>query len=278
MAAESTSLPQSQSSSRASSRPRSQLSLDLSDLPPLFTPSPPSNTLIVTVRSVSDRQQCYSNDAQGLDDIDIFSPDNLQTIRSLIDQHAPIHTWSPLKSFRRIIIVFYDVEAAKNIRRTLDGELIFGSRVRVYFGLETDTSAADQHLRAPHTEKLFFISPPPSPPHGWEIRNEEPPNKEVLPDDLALALARLQARSNAPVSPDSPGDAMDIDSADVLGSRKRSGSVIVYHPEDHGDSPNLPAISVEDLTDEPSDVSLVESNSPRLIAHTMRPPIELMEQ
>lgn len=70
---------------------------------------------------------------------------------------------------------------------------------------------------------------------------------------------------------------MDIDSGEA-GSRKRSGSVIVYHPQHHGDSPNLPAISVEDTTDEPEEMSPVEQGAVRPIEHTMRPPVELMEQ
>jgi len=70
---------------------------------------------------------------------------------------------------------------------------------------------------------------------------------------------------------------MDIDSAGGSNARKRSGSVIVYHPEHHGDSPNLPAIAVEDLTDEPSEISPVEKNGLTAMTHTMRPPVELME-
>jgi hypothetical protein len=125
---------------------------------------------------------------------------------------------------------------------------------------------------------MFFISPPPSPPHGWEIKNEAPPNKDVHADDLAQALARLHARNHAPASPDESGDAMDIDSGEGANTRKRSGSVIVYHPQHHGDSPNLPAISVEDTTNEPEEVSPVSPTGPKPITHTMRPPVELMEQ
>lgn len=70
---------------------------------------------------------------------------------------------------------------------------------------------------------------------------------------------------------------MDIDSGEGANTRKRSGSVIVYHPQHHGDSPNLPAISVEDTTNEPDDISPVSPTAPRPITHTTRPPVELME-
>lgn len=171
-------------------------------------------------------------------------------------------------------MVFYDVDAAKLIKQTLDGETIFDSRVRVYFGAHTEFSPIDQHLQAPKSDKLFFISPPPSPPHGWEIKNEEPPNKEVHAEDLAHALSRLHAHKDIPQSPDYSEEDRGNEVAD---GRKRSGSVIVYHPDHHGDSPHLPAISVEDTTDSPPEVSPIEASPRAPIVHTMRPPVEIME-
>ena len=50
----------------------------------------------------------------------------------------------------------------------------------------------------------------------------------------------------------------------------------MYHPEDHGHSPQLPAISVEDTTESPGDLSPMEGVE-RKFAHTSRPPVELME-
>ena len=214
-----------------------------------------------------------NNWAQNLDDVAIFNPQNLQVIRDLINQHATILMWSPLKSFRRIIVVFSDIESAKLIRQTLDGEIIFDRRVRVYFGAQTNISPRDQHLEAPKSDKLFFISPPPSPPHGWMMRNEEPPNKDVHAEDLAHALSRLHAHK--------PEEdmAMEVDvPADITG-RARSGSTILYHPGQHGDSPNLPAIAVEDFTETPPLTSPLDGSFSRQpIAHTVRPPVELMEQ
>jgi hypothetical protein len=112
------------------------------------------------------------------------------------------------------------------------------------------------------------------------MRNEEPPNKEVHAEDLAHALARLHARNVQPLTPD-----MDFEKESSFpGSRERSGSTtIVYHPEDHGDSLALPAISVEDTTEEivesPVDASPMEGVQRTVpILHTSRPPVELMEQ
>lgn len=53
-------------------------------------------------------------------------------------------------------------------------------------------SPDDQHLRPPAIEKNFLISPPGSPPVGWEPIKEDPPNPTPLADDLIAALRKLQ--------------------------------------------------------------------------------------
>jgi len=256
----------SRSSSRSSTksaRKSSPLRLDLSDLPPLITPSPPSNTLLIT----------------NLQEPEIFHITNLTHLRDIINQTATIHTWAPLKSFRRIVVSFFDTNSAISIKQQMDGTTVMGCRVRVYFGKPTPiTPLKDQHLQAPKSDKLFFISPPPSPPHGWEMRNEGPPNKEVHAEDLAAALAKLHARAHA--EPISPVDDMQLDGDRKAGAqrRQRSGSsTYVYCPEDHGDSPDLPAIAVEDMTTEsPAELSPMEGIEGKFV-HTARPPVELME-
>jgi len=238
--------------------PRSpNLSLDLSDLPALSQPSPPSNTLLIT----------------NLQSLEIFTSAVLENITRAINDQAQIHTFAPLKSFRRIVVSFYTTEDAVKVRQLLDGENVLGNRIRVYFGQNTRIDLEDQHLQAPKSQKLFFISPPPSPPMGWEMRNEEPPNKEVHAEDLAAALANLHTRP-------SPHEALHVEteraSAAQLAHRQRSrSSTLVYHPSDHGDSPNLPAIAVEDTSESPGDMSPVEGLETKF-PHTARPPVELM--
>lgn len=177
---------------------------------------------------------------------------------------------------------FFDVESAIQIRQTLDGETLMGYRIRVYFGLDTPLNPSDQHLPLPKSDKLFFISPPPSPPMGWEVKEEEAPNKIVHAEDLAAALARLHAHSHNDTL--SPGT--DSESSPV--TRRRAGSsTIVYHPEDHGDSPNLPAISVEDTTESPDAITPIDAmegiegpiqsqKAQGKTVSTARPPVELM--
>ncbi|TKA32862.1 hypothetical protein B0A50_01088 [Salinomyces thailandicus] len=244
------------------------MSIDLSDLPPLSTPAPPTNTLLIT----------------NLQAPEIFTASNLDSIQRAINEHAPIHSFAPLKSFRRVVCSFFTIEDAVEIRKVLDGETVLGSRVRVYFGAETKIEVTDQHLQAPQASKMFFISPPPSPPMGWEMRNEDPPNKEVHAEDLAAALSRLDAK---PAADDAlHQDAEGRDEVAVqprMGTRQRSGTgTVVYDPQDHGHSPDLPAIAVEDTSEsllptQDGDVSPMEGVEKKFV-HTARPPVELMEQ
>lgn len=236
---------QSRSSSTASRR--SNLTLDLSNLPPLSPPTPPSNTLLFT----------------NLNNTDIFRPDNLQTIRDLVSQTAPIHAFAPLKSFRRILISFFDEEAAVAVRQIWDAENIMGESVKIYFGQPTPVEAKDEHLALPDAGKLFFISPPPSPPHGWEMRLEDAPNKLVHAEDLAEALAKLHHRAEPVDSPITPPDS-------ALPGRRSRSSTLIFQSEEHG----MPAVVVEDMTDD-DEYSPVEQSKP-ILAHTARPPVELM--
>ncbi|CAM1509937.1 Fc.00g002720.m01.CDS01 [Cosmosporella sp. VM-42] len=239
-------LNHSRSSSTASRR--SNLTLDLSNLPPLSPPTPPSNTLLFT----------------NLNNPDIFRADNLQTIRDLVSQTAPIHAFAPLKSFRRILISFFDDQASIAVRQIWDAETVMGEVLKVYFGQPTSVEVKDEHLALPDAGKLFFISPPPSPPHGWEMKLEDAPNKLVHAEDLAEALAKLHHRPMPMDSPITPPDSA------MPGRRSRS-STLIYQPGDSG----MPAVIVDDMTDEPEGCSPMEEPKP-IMAHTERPPVELM--
>jgi len=103
------------------------------------------------------------------------------------------------------------------------------------------------------------------------MKLEDAPNKQVHAEDLAEALAKLHHRSPAtyqemPASPNS-----DVE----MSGRGRSGSsTTIYRPEEHGNSPGLPAVTVEDCGD--FDMGVTETPG-KIMAHTARPPVELME-
>ncbi|KAM5342963.1 hypothetical protein ACJ41O_013929 [Fusarium nematophilum] len=245
--------PRHSRSSSSASR-RSNLTLDLSSLPPLTPPTPPSNTLLFT----------------NLADPAIFLPENIEVIRDLISQSAPIHAFAPLKSFRRIVVSFFDEQAAIAVRQVWDNEAIMGQQCRVYFGKPTPIAQRDEHLALPDAGKLFFISPPPSPPHGWEVRLEDAPNKLVHAEDLADALAKLHHRAG-PVDDVASSPVTPPDSALPGRTRSRS-STLIYQPEEQS---TMPAVFVEDMTDEPIQYSPIDETKP-IMAHTARPPVELM--
>ncbi|OGE51453.1 hypothetical protein PENARI_c013G06670 [Penicillium arizonense] len=271
-------------SSRASSRP--SLSIDVANLPPLSQPTPPSNTLLIT----------------DLNDLILFQPPSLDEIRALITAVAPLNSFSPLPSMRRIVCSFHTTEDATTIRKMLDGKRLLERNVRprIYFGEPTAIldGGRPKLLEAPQVDKLFFISPPPSPPHGWVLRNEDPPNKEVHATDLAQALSMLKTDQTQPAPAESfgvdPSTPVSITSDKrtpswpMAGSQQRSrSSTIIYHPEDHGDSPNLPAVMVEDMTltvedvdmdtEMDTDMSPIEMSLKKMPPKTSRPPVELME-
>lgn len=54
------------------------------------------------------------------------------------------------------------------------------------------------YLQPPAIEKNFLISPPGSPPIGWEPVKEDPPNATPLAEDLIHALRKLQSFSERP--------------------------------------------------------------------------------
>lgn len=222
-------------------------------------------------------------------------------------------------------------------------------RMKIYFGETTPlvgqyaagSGAPDQHLQAPSLGKLMFISPPPSPPCGWEIRDEDPPNKTTHAEDLLAALAGIGGNntnnnnnnynhnndnnddrndgittstttttidyddrkmrkegSNSEDETATAGEANEPDRDPAVNGKKKSGhrrkgTLTVYHPHDHGDSADLPAVVVEDTTvatdtdapeyDDDGDVDIddetgeSEGGIKALPTRTARPPVELMD-
>lgn len=61
---------------------------------------------------------------------------------------------------------------------------------------DLDADAADQHLQPPSQTKNFLISPPGSPPEGWQPIVEDAPNATPLASDLIRALELLQVEGS----------------------------------------------------------------------------------
>lgn len=59
----------------------------------------------------------------------------------------------------------------------------------------SETQEHNHYLRPPVNDKNFLISPPGSPPVGWEQIREDPPNATPLAHDLIKALERLEVQA-----------------------------------------------------------------------------------
>ncbi|KAH9890517.1 Calcipressin [Cubamyces lactineus] len=132
-----------------------------------------------------------------------FEPIVQQALRSHFETYGPLHAWAPIKGLARVIMVYYSEVDAETAKESNDGLILTGLHdqeefvMRVYRADPTpiETSETQEHnhyLRPPANEKNFLISPPGSPPVGWEQIREDPPNSTPLAQDLIAALRRLE--------------------------------------------------------------------------------------
>ncbi|EIW60953.1 Calcipressin [Trametes versicolor FP-101664 SS1] len=135
-----------------------------------------------------------------------FEPLIQGALRSHFEAYGPLHTWAPIKGLARIFLVYYSDEDAEIAKESNDG-LVLGEMqdhpevvLRVYRAdptpIESDETQEHNHyLRPPANEKNFLISPPGSPPVGWEQLREDPPNSTPLAHDLITALKKLEIQA-----------------------------------------------------------------------------------
>lgn len=128
-----------------------------------------------------------------------FHPTILRIIQGYFLQFGELYSFAPVPSFKRIIVVFYDDDAAEEAKLCLNGKILGDDGravLKVYRGAPTPLPNPEddslRYLAPPVPEKNFLISPPGSPPEGWEQIKEDPPNEAPLADDLLAALRRLQ--------------------------------------------------------------------------------------
>ncbi|KIJ63332.1 hypothetical protein HYDPIDRAFT_113313 [Hydnomerulius pinastri MD-312] len=134
-----------------------------------------------------------------------FQPVILEALRDYFAVYGEINQWVPLSFFSRIIVVYYNEDSAEQAKCNCDPLIIQPTHatpttLRVFradsMPLSSPSSVtSDEHyLKPPPLEKNFLISPPGSPPVGWEPIREDPPNTATLAEDLVTALKKLQLR------------------------------------------------------------------------------------
>ncbi|KAJ8332297.1 hypothetical protein SKAU_G00427230 [Synaphobranchus kaupii] len=90
------------------------------------------------------------------------------------------------KSFRRVRVNFTQAMAAAEARTRLHKSSFNGRELRLYFA--QSVLIGSPHLEPPKPDKQFLISPPASPPVGWE---QAPDATPVINYDLLCAISKL---------------------------------------------------------------------------------------
>ncbi|KPV75695.1 uncharacterized protein RHOBADRAFT_52730 [Rhodotorula graminis WP1] len=118
--------------------------------------------------------------------------------------YGTLHAWTPLVSFGRVVAVYATEDEAARAKGEMDGfvwedeherTVEHPQPLRVYFGptFPLDRLAylprtaghpppASSLLEVPASGKNFLISPPGSPPVGWEQIEEDAPNRRTFHD------------------------------------------------------------------------------------------------
>lgn len=130
----------------------------------------------------------------------------------------------------------------------------FSSRslLRVYRGNPTPLDIVrNRRLRdrldVPQTDKNFLISPPGSPPVGWEQVREDPPNLDTLANDLVRALESLSVGGGPSAQDDdtrSSGRASPVNNASN-NTPPRDTIIIPHRRTDSGDLPSVMVSNME---------------------------------
>lgn len=123
-------------------------------------------------------------------DLSVF--DNIDTkahFEAMFREYEPNATFHYLRSFRRVRVDFEAHVAASSAKLSLDGTPMGNNVIHCYF-LQILSPCADEdaYLHVPPLERQFLISPPASPPVGWEQPKEDKP---VVDYELIAAMASL---------------------------------------------------------------------------------------
>lgn len=90
---------------------------------------------------------------------------------------ASVVLWQPEPQYDRIRVQFASAASAAMAVEQLDGWMLHEAEIQAHLLADCPLPrrAAKDTLQVPKLTKQFLISPPPSPPIGWEPVKEDPP-------------------------------------------------------------------------------------------------------
>ncbi|XP_053686984.1 protein sarah [Sabethes cyaneus] len=119
---------------------------------------------------------------------EVFASEELKArMEELFKTFSDTATFQWLKSFRRLRVNYDSAIAAANARIQLH-QYPFGKSIITCYLAQPVTPVSNPNLKPPKPFKQFLISPPASPPAGWEPAEE---NEPLVNHDLLAALASL---------------------------------------------------------------------------------------
>ncbi|XP_016839547.1 protein sarah [Nasonia vitripennis] len=120
----------------------------------------------------------------------VFKSDEFKVeMEKLFKQFGQDATFQYFRSFRRMRVNYKSPSAASQARIQLHQTHFGETDINCYFAQPvTPIDVEDRHLHPPAPHKQFLISPPASPPIGWEPREEGEP---LVNHDLLAAIANL---------------------------------------------------------------------------------------
>lgn len=128
---------------------------------------------------------------------EVFSDgDQKANFSSLFTQIEPDAHFDFLRSFRRVRVIFHSAKSA-TAAKLLTQHLSFnGATMKAFFArrITLEEPAEDNLLKLPPLEKQFMISPPASPPVGWEQSAEMAP--VICNFDLMSRLAAFSVEDS----------------------------------------------------------------------------------